>query len=79
MNDVTKDGIRVEVGQCWQDLDKRMKNRVRQVAEVKDGRARMRHPTLTQMPHTWVSVRRMHRHSTGWVLASARTSGAVTK
>lgn len=67
---ITKDGIEVVPGQLWQDQDYRTHGRVRQVHEVKDGKARMKHPTLPQMPMTWVSIKRMHKHSTGWVLVS---------
>lgn len=64
---VTKHGVRVEVGQIWRDLDPRMGHRLRKVAEVKDGKARM---VLDGNPKfaSWVSISRMHKHSTGWEL-----------
>lgn len=64
----TKNGIEVKVGQVWRDLDKRMFNRERVVVEVKDGKARMQ-SKYGAFP-TWVSIRRMHRHSTGWALVN---------
>lgn len=64
---VTKDGVRVEVGQIWRDLDTRMGNRLRKVAEIRGAKCRLvldGHPRFA----SWVSIRRMHKHSTGWEL-----------
>ena len=69
---VTKDGIRVEVGQLWRDLDKRMGDRVRKVEEIIDrvnGRVLMVSP-YDRRVYSKVSIRRMHKHSTGWALVS---------
>ena len=72
--DVTKDGVRVEVGQVWRDLDRRAKRTVT-VLEV--------HPEAK--PHAYALVRsshgptsririsRMHRHGQGFALLSALT------
>ena len=60
---ITKAGILVQPGQWWRDLDKRMSGRVLRVLEVKQGKVLMDGPVKR-----WVSVRRMHRHSTGWML-----------
>lgn len=60
---LTKEGIEVKVGQVWQDLDKRMHGRKRTVIEVQDGKAHM-----DGTPKTKVSIRRMHKGSTGWAL-----------
>jgi len=62
---VTKEGIRVEVGQLWRDLDVRMLGRTRRVIAVDalNGKVRLDGPTKS-----WVSVRRMHKHATGWSL-----------
>lgn len=65
---VTKEGIEVKVGQVWRDLDKRMCNRRRKVVAIVSGKAHMKHPTIHQLPATWVSISRMHKGSTGWVL-----------
>ena len=63
VSNITKDGIEVKVGQVWKDLDKRMANRTRTVVAVMDGKAHMDGPTKTK-----VSISRMHKSSTGWVL-----------
>ncbi len=56
----------MKVGQVWQDLDKRMGERKRKVVEVKDGKAKM--TSLRDAFPTWVSIKRMYCHSTGWKL-----------
>jgi hypothetical protein len=61
----TKDGIEVRVGQLWKDCDKRSGARACHVQAVLNGKAHMRDAGGYL---TWVSVRRMHRHSTGWVM-----------
>lgn len=60
---VTKDGIEVKPGQVWQDLDKRMGGRKRTVVAVADGNSHM-----DGVPKTKVSISRMHKSSTGWML-----------
>lgn len=60
---VTKEGIEVKPGQVWQDLDKRMSNRKCTVLAVLDGKAHM-----GGVPKTKVSISRMHKSSTGWML-----------
>ena len=67
----TKEGIRVEVGQVWRDLDKRMYGRTRRVEAVVDavlGKVRMVAATGRGRFPTVVSVRRMHKSSIGWAL-----------
>lgn len=59
----TKEGIEVKVGQVWRDLDKRMNGRTRTVVAVENGKAQMGGPTITN-----VSIKRMHKGSTGWEL-----------
>lgn len=59
----TRDGIEVKPGQVWRDLDKRMNGRTLNVLRVEEGRAFMDGPRKTS-----ISIRRMHRHSTGWEL-----------
>lgn len=67
----TRDGIRVEIGQIWRDCDQRMSsgNRRCRVIELNPhmGRAKMQN-IHGPVPATWVSVRRMYKHSTGWEL-----------
>ena len=60
---ITKEGLEVRPGQVWRDLDKRMGGREVTVLWVKDGKARVKGAMETTL-----SVRRMHSHSTGWVL-----------
>lgn len=67
---VNKDGIEVRVGQVWRDLDKRMDGRTRKVIEVKDGKAVMQSPHQPSGMKTKVSIKRMHKSSTGWELVS---------
>jgi hypothetical protein len=62
---ITKEGIEVKVGQVWRDCDKRMNGRTRKVVSVNDGKAQMDGPTKTS-----VSIRRMHKSSTGWELVT---------
>lgn len=59
---ITRDGVCVMVGQFWRNLDKRSPY-LKEVVEVIAGRARM-----GGSPSRWVSIRRMHTHSTGWKL-----------
>lgn len=68
-DNVTKEGIEVKRGQLWRDLDARMPNRICQVGSVSDGKAEMFAMVGGQAgKRTFVSIRRMHKHSTGWVL-----------
>jgi hypothetical protein len=66
---VTRDGIRVEIGQVWRDCDQRMSDGGRRcrVVELNPhmGKAKMQN-IHGPVPATWVSVRRMYKHSTGW-------------
>ncbi len=66
---ITKEGVEVQVGQFWRDRNKRMKGRLVEVVgigvrtkvgkvQIKDTTGRLR----------WLSVSRMHRHSTGFEL-----------
>lgn len=60
----TNDGVPVEVGQRWRNLDKREQGRgAKRVIFVGDGRA-----FFDGYPKRSVAIRRMHRHSTGWEL-----------
>lgn len=69
----TKDGITVEPGQIWRDLDKRMTNRHCKVSSVRDGKAIMILCTengriINAMREVIISIGRMHKSSTGWAL-----------
>lgn len=66
---VTKDGVRVRVGQLWRDCDKRMGDRKRYVLGIADGKAMMGISMYDPRP-TYVSIKRMHKHSTGWELVA---------
>lgn len=68
---VTKEGIEVVPGQLWRDLDKRQHGRQCKVVEVNGGRAKMRfYSRGREGGETTISIRRMHKHSTGWELVS---------
>jgi gamma-glutamylcyclotransferase (GGCT)/AIG2-like uncharacterized protein YtfP len=56
----TPRGVKVIVGQTWQDRDRRMDGRKCEVLEVRDGKARM-----SGFPSCWTSIRRMDR---AWTL-----------
>jgi hypothetical protein len=65
----TKEGIHVKRGQLWRDLDKRMTGRVCRVGKVENGKAQMFVMVNGQAgKSTMVSIRRMHKGSTGWQL-----------
>jgi hypothetical protein len=65
---VTKEGITVQVGQIWEDLDKRQGGRQRRVmALTTDGMAMMGR-TTDGKGITGVLIKRMHKCSTGWKL-----------
>lgn len=67
--DVTKEGIKVVPGQVWKDLDKRQHGRRCQVVAVANGKAEMRFYSPGRLgTKSTVSIARMHKHSTGWVL-----------
>lgn len=63
-SNVTKEGIEVKLGQVWQDLDKRMPNHRITITEVNAGKAK------GTGSKRWISICRMHRHSTGWRIIS---------
>ena len=72
---VTKEGVEVKIGQVWRDLDKRMQGRCVQVVEFGTitfvGKVRVQgYGRITGASGTkrWLSVARMHRHSTGFEL-----------
>jgi len=68
----TKDGIRVAVGQVWVDMDKRQQGlRKVQVCEIDADAGRVKVVRIDTFRNpTWVSVRRMHKHSSGWELVA---------
>ena len=75
LENVTKEGIEVKPGQVWRDLDKRMTYRHVKVLLVSAGRAVVHqcHSDGREFPQriaTKISVRRMHKMSTGWALVS---------
>lgn len=66
---ITREGIEVRRGQVWRDLDKRMGDRKCRIGKVQAGRAEMFVLVDGQAgKRTFVSVNRMHKHSTGWAL-----------
>lgn len=75
-SNITKEKIEVKVGQVWCDLDKRMNGRCVRVISVEDGKASVAatNPTngWTAERTTKLSIRRMHKSSTGWALVTPR-------
>ena len=68
---ITKEGIEVKPGQVWKDLDKRSYGRQCKVIAIEDDKAKMQHYARGQLgSKTTVSIRRMHKHSTGWDLVN---------
>lgn len=69
----TKHGVHVRVGQVWRDCDKRMSSgnrKCRVIAiDVVAGKAQMQ-SIYGYVAPTWVSIKRMHKHSTGWELVN---------
>lgn len=82
---ITKEGVLVEKGQIWGDLDKRMPNRLAIVQDVHDGKAIMYLCTangriINSRREIKIAITRMHKHSTGWSLvrgASGKTTTVV--
>lgn len=74
MNDTTKEGIVVRVGQVWRSLDKREGNRHVKVMLLENGKATVTNcrPNGLEIGamRTRLSVRRMHKASTGWALVT---------
>jgi hypothetical protein len=64
----TKEGIEVRIGQVWEDLDKRMRNRQRRVYAIEGEKAVMGRVDRDTGMKTKVSISRMHKNSTGWKL-----------
>ena len=66
------------VGDIWQDCDKRMAGRRCRVVAVNGSKAQLQN-IAGPVPPTWVSIRRMYPHSTGWRLVerAGSTSNAV--
>lgn len=64
----TRDGIKVRIGQSWRNCDKRMNGQIKEVVALDaiKGRAQLAGPA--GLWRSWVSVRRMHKNSTGWEL-----------
>jgi len=64
---IIKEGNEVRPGQVWKDLDKCSQGRQCKVMAIEDGKAKMRHYACGRLgSKTTVSIRRMHKHSTGW-------------
>lgn len=72
MENKTKDGIEVKVGQLWRDLDKRMNNRIVKIYEVRNGFAFVKRRDKRGVRMSRISVKRMHNHSTGFALVDSR-------
>lgn len=64
---ITRDGIKVEVGQRWRNCDWRSHGRTRVVASIDLWNNKV---IWAEPPRSKVSIRRMYKHSTGWELVS---------
>lgn len=76
----TREGIEVKVGQVWQDLDKRMDGRTVLVENIDYTSDRACNGPVAEVRSCYgpnnvtigsisrISIRRMHKHSTGWKL-----------
>ena len=60
---ITKQGILVKAGQIWRDLDHRQDGRTVEVLYCHSGTAVVKGARRSEL-----SIRRMHDHSTGWML-----------
>lgn len=70
---ITKEGVTVEPGQVWQDLDKRVTARLGharciEITRVAEGKAFYSCKVGTKQVEKGVSVDRMHKHATGFEL-----------
>lgn len=65
---ITKEGIRVAIGQVWRDLDKRMHGRRVRVVALDEAGGTVQVRAVSHNKLSMLSVRRMHKHSTGWEL-----------
>lgn len=66
----TREGIDVQPGQVWEDLDGRQEGRRVTVVRVDSGKAQVRGATGKT---TWLSISRMHKHSTGFRLVEGKS------
>lgn len=66
LGDVTRDGIKVEVGQRWRDMDKRTNGRTVTITRVDADNGLAYYGNHGKRPA--ISIRRMYRHSTGFEL-----------
>ena len=60
-----------QIGDVWEDCDKRTGGRRCRVISIEAGEATMQH--VCGFPTTRVSIRRMYPHSTGWRLVERAT------
>lgn len=71
---VTKDGVKVRIGQVWKDLDSRSGDRHCKVFALAEGRAHMNRCSpdgrVASQAVTKVAIARMHHGSSGWSLVS---------
>jgi len=67
---VTREGIEVMPGQVWRDLDHRMQGRTITIIRVAEGFAYYGSGNSRR-----ISIKRMHRHSTGFELVFQPDTG----
>lgn len=65
---VTREGITVQAGQVWRDLDKRIDRTV--TVERVDAENGIAHVLSSSGARSKVSIKRMHKHGQGFALVS---------
>lgn len=68
MSAVTKEGIQVQVGQVWRDLDKRIKRTV--IVERVDEKNGLAHVISSNGARSRISIKRMRKYGQGFELVS---------
>ncbi len=65
-----KDGVEVKIGQVWRDCDKRTMYGTRTVEVVGLNTEGEKVQVKSSNRVTWISLRRMYKHATGYVLVT---------
>jgi len=64
---INKDGIEIKVGQVWRDCDRRA-HRTVEVIGLRPDDKKVQVKSGNRL--TWISLRRMHKHASGYVLVT---------
>ncbi|MBV7475361.1 hypothetical protein [Pseudoxanthomonas sp. PXM05] len=68
MSAITKEGIEVQVGQVWRDLDKRLSRTV--VVEHVDDKNGIAHVRSSNGARSRIAIKRMHKYAQGFALVT---------